>query len=985
MKKINLLLCIALLAFGFGISAQETEPVGPFTVTTAATVTQMPSIASRSELIPSVDKPGPVQDGRASKYEIVPGKGSTGDDILAHSQHRSTNTIQGRTPSLVLETALSNSQPTDPSGAVGPNHYFAVFNTGFRIFDKDGTPLTAQLGTGNIFPASGCCDLTVSYDNLADRWVVSFLGGGVQVAISNGPDPVTSEWTVYNFPSISDYNKLSVWRDGYYVTENTGGSTKLWVLERAFLGDGTPDPAAQMAGFQLPGIVTSGFHSPQALNITDDNHPTTGGCPIVYLQDDAWGGVTADHIKLWEATMDWDTPANSTVSAPLEISTAPFVSVFDNGSFANLTQPGGQDIDALQATIMNQAQFRKFGDHNSAVFNFVVDTDGSAAELAGIRWVELRQDSDGGAWSLFQEGTYTAPDGKHAWHGSMAMDSQGNIGLGYTAMAGPETPTDGSVDLVLSSYYTGRYAADAPGTMSVEETLIAKGSGNIPGSERYGDYGKMDVDPVNGKEFWFLNEYVGASGRANVLGVFQIAPNFPNDLGVTSIDTPVTGTLTATEDVTVTIFNFGENDKSGFDVTYQIDGGALVTEAFIGTIPSATSATFTFATQADLSAVGQTYSIVASTSFAEDEDNSNDSTTKEVTHLNPIDTGVVTITTPESGSGLSDAEVVTVTIQNFGGETQTSIPVFYILDGGAPVQETFTGSIASGETATYTFTATIDLSELGDYTIVAGTEITGDADESNDDFTFEVSNFICQPVSNCAGFDDGVTGFQLADQDISVSCSTTSEGYSDNSDVVFNFILEENPFVGTLQMGFDDSIYALWIDFNDNNAFEDDELVSSEQVASANSDFEFTIDFNDFPGLTTGMHRMRLRGEDESTAGDVLDPCGDLAFGRTNDFTANITGMLLGLQDEEFAEADFSIVESSKNNFDINFITSYEDLTGLRVYNMLGQEVLYYNMTKEGDRYTYSLDMNYVSKGVYIVQVGTLDGTSMRTQKLVVK
>ena len=71
MKKINLLLCIALLAFGFGVSAQQTEPVGPFTVTTAATVTKMPSIASRSELIPSVDKPVPMQDGRATKNKII--------------------------------------------------------------------------------------------------------------------------------------------------------------------------------------------------------------------------------------------------------------------------------------------------------------------------------------------------------------------------------------------------------------------------------------------------------------------------------------------------------------------------------------------------------------------------------------------------------------------------------------------------------------------------------------------------------------------------------------------------------------------------------------------------------------------------------------------------------------------------------------------------------------------------------------------------
>ena len=55
---------------------------------------------------------------------------------------------------------------------------------------------------------------------------------------------------------------------------------------------------------------------------------------------------------------------------------------------------------------MNQAQFRKFATHNSAVFNFVVNTT-SSGELAGVRWYELRQNGDGQPWSIYQEGTYT--------------------------------------------------------------------------------------------------------------------------------------------------------------------------------------------------------------------------------------------------------------------------------------------------------------------------------------------------------------------------------------------------------------------------------------------------------------------------------------------------------------------------------------------------------------------------------------------------
>lgn len=991
MKNFTKAVLLLLTSLGLSLSAQNADGNAPFWVGQAETVTTMPSIASRTNLLPSEEKEGQVQDGRASKYVIVPGKGNSNADALALNKHRTAGAIPGKTPSLVFETAQTNSSPTDPSGALGPNHYFAVFNTGFRIFDKNGTALTGQLGVGNIFPAPGCCDLTVSYDNLADRWVVSFLNGagaGIQIAVSNGPDPLTTDWTVYNFPQVSDYNKLSVWRDGYYITENTGGSNKLWVLERDFDASGAPNPAAQMAGFALPGIITSGFHSPQAMNITDDNHPTTGGCPIVYMQDDAWAGVSEDHVKVWLATMDWDNTANSSVSQPLEIALTPFIGVFDNGNFVNLTQPNGNaggDIDALQATVMNQGQFRKFGSHNSLVFNWVVDTDATAGELAGIRWVELRQPTDSGTWSLYQEGTYTAPGGKHAWNASLAMDGQGNIGMGYVGMAGPDTPTDGSEQLVVSSYYTARFAADALGTMTIDEELIAKGNGNIP-NFRYSDYSKIDVDPSNNKEFWYVTEYIGlAGGRADVVGVFQIAPNFANDVGIISIDSPVDGILTAAEDVTVTIFNFGENDATGFDVTYAVNGGALVTETFTGTLASSTSAQFTFSTQADLSAVGQTYTIESCTALTGDEDAGNDCFTGTVTNLNPNDVGVTAITAPTSASGLSDAETVTVEITNFGGATQTSIPVFYALDGGTPVSETYTGSIASGESDTYSFTATIDLSVLGTYVLDAGTELSGDADTSNDDATTTINNFFCQPVANCAGFNDGVTMLALADQDLVVDCDATSEGYSDNTDIVFTFNLDsDNPFDGVLQMGWVDSIYAIWIDFNDNSAFDPDEVVSSEQVANADTDFAFTIDFADFPNATTGNHLMRVRGEDESGNGDVLEPCDDLQFGRTNDYTANIVGTLSTL-DPMFEEASFTVNNTGNDIFDVQLITEFDGLIGLRVYNTLGQEIVYYNLNKAGDRYQYELDMSYVSAGVYIVQMGDLKGENIRTQKIVVR
>jgi hypothetical protein len=628
--KLKITLLFLLLAVILPASAQKNEAQKAFYTGTVASVKHIPSLASREYLEPADMTPREAKDKRSGQNNVIIGKDPQREnDRLASNPHPLTGKIKGRALLFDFEATASGSSPTDPTGGIGPNHYLSVFNTGFRIFDKAGTPLTGQLNVNNIFSNGGCCDLTVSYDNAADRWVLSylFLSGTIEVAVSDGPDPVAAGWYVYSIPNVNDYNKLSVWSDGYYVTANVAGANKVWALERdeMLLGN----PAAQVIGFNLPGLVTSGFYSPQAFNVTDDVMPAPGGATIVYLQDDAWGGVATDHVKYWTIDVDWNTPGNSTISAPTQIPLTPFISVFDGGSFSNLSQPGGgADIDALQATIMNQAQFRKFAGHNSAVFNFVVDTDAGGGELAGIRWMEFRQTADNQPWTLYQEGTHMSTDGKHAWHASLAMDAFGNIGMGYTAMAGPTTPNP--TDFRVSTYYTGRFAGDPAGTMTVAETLIEAGTTNIP-NFRYGDYSKIDVDPADDRTFWFINE-IAKSGRKDHVGVFQIAAALTDDVGAISVDAPVDGPLTNAEPVTVTIFNYGLDPQSNIPVNLTIDAVSIADEVFPGPLAPSTSAQYTFTATGDFSIPSTTYAVTITTNLVGDLDNGNDSVTQNVTN-----------------------------------------------------------------------------------------------------------------------------------------------------------------------------------------------------------------------------------------------------------------------------------------------------------------------------------------------------------------
>ncbi|MEP2936709.1 MAG: T9SS type A sorting domain-containing protein [Gilvibacter sp.] len=579
MKNTNYLALCLFMVLGLTMNAQENADF----FGTVSSVEYVSPMSERPEdLLPSDNSVKEARDKRSMANEIVIGKDTqTQNDFYVRNRSEYEQSVRTAPPSVVFDAYASGSQPTDPSVAIGPNHVFVVYNTGFAIYDKSGNVLQGQTAPNPaIFPSGGCCDLTVSYDNAADRWVLSFLGSGAQVAVSDGPNPLTAGWYVYTISAISDYQKLSIWSDGYYITENTGSSQKIWALERSAMLAGSP--SAQIVSFSLPGIVTSGFHSPQALNVTDDNLPANGGATIVYMQDDAWSGVSNDHIKLWTIDVNWANLGSSTVSAASEIATTPFIGVFDNGSFSNLRQPGGGRpirIDALQATIMNQAQFRKFASHNSAVFNFVVDVDASSVKQAGVRWYEFRQSGDNQPWSLYQEGTYTAPDNRHAWNASLAMDGQGNIGMGYTSMTS-ENSSGGTIQ--VSSYYTGRFSGDPLNTMTAMEGLIANGNAKIPGT-RYGDYSKIDVDPSDNQTFWFINEYMNGS-RRGVVGAFQIqagppdteAPSNPANLTANAI-TSSGATLdwdASTDNVGVTQYNVsidgsvvGTSSTNSYDVT----------------------------------------------------------------------------------------------------------------------------------------------------------------------------------------------------------------------------------------------------------------------------------------------------------------------------------------------------------------------------------------------------------------------------------
>jgi len=426
--------------------------------------------------------------------------------------------------------------PPDTEGDVGPNHYVQMVNISFAIWDKNGTLLYGPVdnntlwdGFGGICETNNDGDPIVLYDHLADRWLMSqfaldFPNNFHQcIAISETGDP-TGAWHRYDFliseSKMNDYPKFGVWPDGYYMAINQfDGATSFWagqgvvVFERDQMLVGNP---ATMVYFDDPDPDLGGMLPSHLDSMTQP--PTGSPNYFVQFDDNAWG-FPQDQLEIWEFHVDWDTPANSTFTGPTLLPTAAFDSNLCGYSRNCIPQPDTvQRVDAIPDRLMYLLQYRNFDTHESMVVNHTVD---AGSDHAGIRWYELRKGA--GGWGIHQQGTY-APDDDHRWMGSIAMDGDGNIALGYSVSSNTTYP---------SIRYSGRLVGDPLGTLPQgETTLIAGGGSQLHSAARWGDYSTMSVDPTDDCTFWYTQEYyetTSSAGWQTRIGSFR----FPSCAGTT--------------------------------------------------------------------------------------------------------------------------------------------------------------------------------------------------------------------------------------------------------------------------------------------------------------------------------------------------------------------------------------------------------------------------------------------------------------------
>ena len=453
--------------------------------------------AAPSRINPLSDQPDQGQRGTWNRGDVPT------DPLIADSR-----SATGRTPLADLKfngvanpVACGACTPPDTNGDVGHNHYIQAVNaTKIAIFAKDGTRRGAPFDLGDLW-SSGLCtsndgDPIVLYDDINNRYLLSqFASPNVLcIAISATPNPRGS-YHLYSFNvgAFPDYFKVGVFRNAYYVSANEATYTA-YAFNRAKMLAG--DPTANFVKF----TGQTNFLLPADSDGAPFPGTGTGGLFYTFKDNSFHGGT--DRIELFRLNPDFVTPANSTFALIRRFPIAPFT--YTVCGFFNLNcirQPGTvQRVDPVSEWPMHRFPYRRFAGGRQTLLGTFTVGGGTGEVGAAIRWFELRR-IPGSPWTLLQEGTHD-PGGVHdRFMGSIAMDQAGNIALGYSISSSTLSP---------SIRYATRTPGDPPGTLQQERTLRA-GAGSQTGSNRWGDYSAMAVDPVTDCQFWYTNEFYNPS------------------------------------------------------------------------------------------------------------------------------------------------------------------------------------------------------------------------------------------------------------------------------------------------------------------------------------------------------------------------------------------------------------------------------------------------------------------------------------------
>jgi hypothetical protein len=251
-------------------------------------------------------------------------------------------------------------------------------------------------------------------------------------------------------------------------------------------------------------------------------------------------------------------------------------------------------------------------------------------------------------------------------------------------------------------------------------------------------FSSIKLDPTmfnNGQTFQLRFTFIANSNSVSdegwIIDDFSLTvPKAAKDAGIVSILSPTSSLVVGTSSaITVRIKNFGSDSLNSIPVRFS-NGSTIITETWTGSLLPDSVVDFTF--NASFFASNQGFSqACATTLLPGDLKPSNNSFCMNLSvSAAAIDAALSSIIAPTGHTTINGNIGVRVMIANRGTTTLSNIPVGFKV-GSFTVNETYTGQIVAGDSASYDFNATY-LGPVGSYLITAYTAVAGDAFLLND-------------------------------------------------------------------------------------------------------------------------------------------------------------------------------------------------------------------------------------------------------------
>jgi|GEM_PF-1487970 len=326
------------------------------------------------------------------------------------------------------------------------------------------------------------------------------------------------------------------------------------------------------------------------------------------------------------------------------------------------------------------------------------------------------------------------------------------------------------------------------------------------------------------------------------------------------------------------------------------------------------------------------------------------------------DLGILLISAPFSGTLIEEIQNVQFVVINSGTTDVNNFEVSFQLDNGDIVYEQFNEFIpANGGWVSLESEESFDFSSIGTYSLTTSI-LNFDDNAQNNTVSVEIVNSaLCQPEGDCSqGNGNGVKLFALGDIYNESGC----EGYGNFMDQTTDLIAGD--YYGmTIASGFGSQYYRVWIDFNDDYQFTNDELIVDNPVLANNQgagDYSGTLQVQIPEDALGGQHILRIKSNTGSPV--PTDACEQTTFSETEDYSVNIINPL-SFMDYEISDLfDLRYDNLSKH---MTIISNIENIKSFKIYDMTGKLVLENIMNSQNE----VINLSKISNGVYTLIIET--------------